>query len=156
MLRRWRSPKISIRSVTSVRGGEHEPFRVGVRAGASGRDLHGLDTGAGQDRVEGAGELPGTVADQEPEVGGAVAEVHQEVPDLLGGPGPVWVRGHAEDVLIAGANLDHEEAVQALQGHRAVDVKRSPPQALSRLGCAGTAARLCRYAASAPEGSSDP
>jgi ferredoxin len=54
-------------------GGEHEPFCVGVRAGASGWDLHGLDAGAGQDRVEGFGELPGPVADQEPEVRGAVA-----------------------------------------------------------------------------------
>jgi hypothetical protein len=32
-------------------GGEHEPFRVGVRPGASGRNLHGLDAGVGQDRV---------------------------------------------------------------------------------------------------------
>ena len=48
-------------------GGEHEPFGVGVRARAPGRDLHHLDTGAGQDRVEGRGELPGPVADQEPE-----------------------------------------------------------------------------------------
>jgi hypothetical protein len=43
--------------------------------------------------------------------------------DLLGGPRPVWVGGHAEDLHIAGANLDHEEVVQALEGHRAVDVK---------------------------------
>ena len=47
-------------------GGEHEPFRIGVRARAPGRNLHGLDTGAGQDRVERRGELPGPVADQEP------------------------------------------------------------------------------------------
>jgi hypothetical protein len=26
-------------------GGEHEPFRVSVRARTSGRDLHGLDIG---------------------------------------------------------------------------------------------------------------
>ena len=37
-------------------GGEHEPFGVG-----------GLDAGAGQGRVEGSGELPGAVADQETE-----------------------------------------------------------------------------------------
>jgi len=47
-----------------------------------------MDTGAGQDRVEGIGELPGAVADQEPEVRNAAAEVHQEVADLLGGPRP--------------------------------------------------------------------
>jgi hypothetical protein len=61
-------------------GGEHEPFGIGVRPRAPGRDLHRLDARAGQDRVEGRGELPGPVADQEPEARGAVAEVHQEVP----------------------------------------------------------------------------
>jgi hypothetical protein len=58
-------------------GGEYEAFGIGVRRGASGRDLHGFDTGAGQGRVEGCGELPGPVADEEPEVGGVIAEVHQ-------------------------------------------------------------------------------
>jgi hypothetical protein len=71
-----------------VPGGEHETFRMGIRAGASGRDLHGFDVGGGEDRVEGCGGLPGAVADQEPEVRGAVAEVHQEVADLLGVHGP--------------------------------------------------------------------
>jgi hypothetical protein len=45
-------------------GGEDEPFGAGVRAGTSGRDLGGFDTGAGEDSVEGFGELPGAVADQ--------------------------------------------------------------------------------------------
>jgi hypothetical protein len=81
--------------------------------GLRGRDLHRLDTGAGQGRVESAGELPGAVADQELEVRGAIAEVHQEVTDLLGGPWPVRVCGDPEDVHVAGADLDHEEAVQA-------------------------------------------
>src|SRR6266516_3253141 len=64
-------------------GGEHEPFRMGIRARASGRDLHSFDTGGGEDRVEGCGKLSGSVADQEPEVCGAVARVHQEVADRL-------------------------------------------------------------------------
>ena len=33
-------------------GGEHEPFRVSVRARAARRDLHGLDAGVGQDWIE--------------------------------------------------------------------------------------------------------
>jgi hypothetical protein len=33
-------------------GGEHEPFGAGVRAGASGRDLDGLDASISQHRVE--------------------------------------------------------------------------------------------------------
>jgi hypothetical protein len=54
-------------------GGEHEPFRKSIRSRAARRDLHGLDTGVGQDCVRLLGELPGPVADQEPEVRGAFA-----------------------------------------------------------------------------------
>ena len=53
-------------------GGEHEPFRITVRARAAGRDLHRLDTSPGQDRVKRRGELPGPVPDQEPETRGAI------------------------------------------------------------------------------------
>jgi hypothetical protein len=74
-------------------GGEHEPFGIGVRPRTAGRDLQRFDAGAGQDRVERCGELPGAVADQEPEVRGAVTEVHQKIAGLLGGPRPVRVRG---------------------------------------------------------------
>jgi hypothetical protein len=55
-------------------GGEHEPFRISVRARAARRDLHDLDPGIGQDRVKRCGELPGPITDQEPEAGGAVTE----------------------------------------------------------------------------------
>jgi hypothetical protein len=104
-------------------GGEHEPFGIGVRPRTAGRDLQRFDAGAGQDRVERCGELPGAVADQEPEVRGAVTEVHQKIAGLLGGPRSVRVRGDPEDVHVAGADLDDEEAVQALQGHCAVHVE---------------------------------
>ena len=104
-------------------GGEHEPLRKSVRARASGWDLHGLDAGSGEDRVERVGELPGPVADQELEVCGAVAEVHQEVANLLGSPRAVRVRGYPGEVHIAGADFDDEQAVQALQRQRAVHVE---------------------------------
>jgi hypothetical protein len=45
---------------------------MGIRARAPGRDLHGFDTGVAQDCVERLGELPGPVADQEPEIGSAI------------------------------------------------------------------------------------
>jgi hypothetical protein len=32
-------------------GGEHEPFRTGIRTRAAGRDLYRFDAGAGQDSV---------------------------------------------------------------------------------------------------------
>jgi hypothetical protein len=69
-------------------GGEDKSLGVGVRARTSGRDLHGFDAGAGHDRVERGGELPGPVTDQEPEVRGAVTEAYQEIADLLRGPRP--------------------------------------------------------------------
>ena len=82
-------------------GGEHEPLRKGIRPRAPGRDLYRFDAGAGQDGVEGHGELPGPVAEQEPEVRGAVAEIHQKIADLLCGPRPVRVRGDAGDMDVA-------------------------------------------------------
>jgi hypothetical protein len=92
-------------------GGEHETFGIGVRTGTSGRDLHHLDTGAGQGGVERCCELPGPVADQEPEVRGPITEVHQEITDLLGSPQPVRVCCDPEDVHAAGADFDDEQAI---------------------------------------------
>jgi len=106
-------------------GGEHEPFRISVRARASGRNLHRLDTSIGQERVKRRGELPGPITDQEPEAGGAITQIHQEVADLLHGPGTVRVRGDPEDVHITAAYLDDEQAVQALQCQRAVYVEEA-------------------------------
>ncbi len=104
-------------------GGEHEPLRESVRPRASGRDLHRLDTGAGQGCIERIGVLPGPVADQEPEIRCAVTKVHQEVADLLGRPRAVRIRGNAEDVHVAGADLDDEQAVKPAEGHCTVDVE---------------------------------
>jgi hypothetical protein len=124
-------------------GGGHEPFRIGIRARAPGRGLHGLDTGVGQDCVERLGELPGPVADQEPEVRGAVTQIYQKIADLLGGPWAVRVRGDAEDVHVAGADLAHEEAVQALEGHCAVHVEESAASIVAACAC-----RNCRHVVS--------
>ena len=57
-----------------------------------------------------------------PEVRGPATEVHQEIPDLLRGPRRVRVRGDSQDVYVAAAGLHHEQAVQALEGHRAIHV----------------------------------
>jgi hypothetical protein len=66
---------------------------------------------------------PGPVAGQEPEACGAVAEIHQEIADLLGGPRPVRVRGDSGNVHVAGADLDDEQAIQAPERHGAVHVE---------------------------------
>ena len=69
------------------------------------------------------GELAGAVADEEPEGGGAVVEVHQQVAGLLGGPGSGRMAGRAEDVHVAAADFEGEEHVDPFQGDRAVDVE---------------------------------
>jgi hypothetical protein len=81
-------------------GGGHESFGVSVRPRTSGRDLHCLDTGGGEDRVECIVELPGAVADVEVEVCGVVPKVHQEVADLLGGPLAVCVSVDAAGIEV--------------------------------------------------------
>ena len=69
--------------------GQYEAFGEAVRPGAPRRDLDHLDTRIGQHRVERGSELSGAIADEEPELGGVVAEIHDEVAGLLGGPRPV-------------------------------------------------------------------
>ncbi|HEY6315164.1 MAG TPA: hypothetical protein VIY52_30775 [Streptosporangiaceae bacterium] len=91
-------------------GGEYEPFRISFRSWGAGRDLHGLYASIGQDRVKRLGELPGPVLDQEPEVGGAITQVHHQVADLLYGPPAVRVRGDSGDVHVSGAGLHDERA----------------------------------------------
>jgi hypothetical protein len=64
-------------------GGEHEPFRKSVRARTARRELYGLGSRIGQNCVKRYGELPGPVADKEPEVRGAITQIHQQVANLL-------------------------------------------------------------------------
>src|SRR5215468_146142 len=52
-------------------GGAHPPLGIGIRSRAARRYLHYLDPSTGQHSVERLGELPGPVADQEPEARGA-------------------------------------------------------------------------------------
>jgi hypothetical protein len=130
-------------------GGEHEPLRKSVRARTPGWDRHRLDTGAGQGRVERCGELPGPVADQEPDVRGPITEVHQEIADLLRGPRPIRVRGDPEDVHAAGADLDHEQTVQALEGNCAVHVKEVRASIVAAWACRNRRqlVSVCRFGA---------
>jgi hypothetical protein len=93
-----------------------------------------FDACDGQDRVERRAELPGPVPDQEPEPAGGFAQVHQQVPRLLHRPRPIRVRRHAQDMDMAGADLEHEEYVEAAHGHRAVDMEEIARQHRGGLG----------------------
>ncbi len=57
--------------------------------------------------------------------------------------GDLHATRHAQDMDMTGADLDHEEHVQAAQCDRAVDVGRSRTTASSWPGCVGTAATAC-------------
>ena len=130
--------------------GQDEAFGEAVRSRTSRWDLHGIDTGAGEDSVERGGELASAVADEEPEGGGTLVEVHQQVAGLLGGPGSGRMAGCPEDVHTAVTDFQGEEHVDPFQGDRAVDVGRGPRPAWSRRARAGTDARSYRSFAAAP------
>jgi len=68
--------------------GSDEAFCDCVRPGCPDRGADGADVGTGEDGVERGGELAVSVADQEPELVGAFAEVHEQVAGLLGDPRP--------------------------------------------------------------------
>src|SRR6185503_3904003 len=78
--------------------GADEAFRDRVRARRPYRGADDADVGAGEDGVEGGGELAVPVADQEPKPVGAVAEIHEQVASLLGDPGADGVGGDSGDV----------------------------------------------------------
>jgi hypothetical protein len=85
--------------------GAHEPFGEAVRSRTPSRNPDHGDAHIGQDSVERGGELAGPVSDEEPELGGALAEIHYEVADLLGGPSAVGVGGRAQQVHGSVAHL---------------------------------------------------
>ena len=89
----------------------------GIRPGRPYRRLDDPHAGAGEHVVEDGRELAVTVADQEPEPGGAFTEVHQQVAGLLSRPFPGGVGGDAQDVYPPCADLHHEEHVQTSEEH---------------------------------------
>ena len=64
--------------------GAHEPFGEAVLPRAPRRNLDHLDAYLDENSVERGGELAGPVADEKPELGDAITEIHYQVADLLG------------------------------------------------------------------------
>ena len=113
---------------------QDEAFGEAVRSRTPRRDLDYLDTRVRQDRVERSRELTGPVADEEPKPADVLAEVHQQVAGLLGGPRPIGMCGHAQDMQVAVADLEHEQHVEPPQRERAVDVEEVDRQHAGGLG----------------------
>ncbi|MCC8246972.1 hypothetical protein [Saccharothrix luteola] len=103
--------------------GADEPLGLDVGSRTPWWDLHDLDAGVGEGRVERGGELTGPVADEEPEAVCPVAEVQQQVAGLLGGSGSVGFGADAEDVDVVGGDFHQEEDVHAFEGEGAVDLE---------------------------------
>jgi hypothetical protein len=68
---------------------------------------HGPDPGVSEDRVECSRVVRATVADHELDPVRLLAEVHDQVAGLLGGPFPGWMQGDSEDADAPGGVLDH-------------------------------------------------
>jgi hypothetical protein len=95
--------------------GADEPFGETVRPWATRRTPDHADAHIGQDSVERCGELASPIPEEERELGDAIAKIHDQVPDLLGGPAAVGVRGRAQDVHGSAGDLQDEEHVDPLE-----------------------------------------
>ena len=111
----------------------HVPLRKGIRPRRPERRLDDPHAIVGEHVIEDGRELAVAVADEELELAGAFAEIHEKVAGLLGGPCPAGVRGDAQDMHAAGLDLHHEEHVQALEEH-GVDVQEVTCQDSGCLG----------------------
>jgi hypothetical protein len=83
-----------MRSVTSVRG-EDKSSGVRVRPWVVGRGFAHGDAGVGHG-VQGVGELPGPVPNQDLELQSAAADVNDQIAELLVVHGPFGVGGDTE------------------------------------------------------------
>src|ERR1019366_5861092 len=82
-----------------------------VHAGRPDVTEHGPDPGVGEDGVECGGEVRSAVADHELDPVHLVAEVHDQVACLLGGPPSRWMLGNSENADPPGRVLDHGQNV---------------------------------------------
>jgi hypothetical protein len=91
---------------------------IAFARGCSYRCAQYADVLAGEHGIEDVGELAVAIPDQESELSRAVAEIHQQVPCLLGDPGSRRVRGNAQEVHAAIDMLDHEQDVEPVKQQR--------------------------------------
>ena len=100
--------EIIIRSVTSVRTvntkRSAKQFARGHRGGILTTSMPASAMTASNEAVN----CPARSRTRNRNRGDAIVEVHHEVAGLLGGPRSVGMRGHAQDVQVAVAALEHE------------------------------------------------
>jgi len=115
--RRWRSLTTRTLSSSSRRSVCDHAFADRIRPGCSGRTGQDPDAISGEDRIERPAEPGVLVPEQEREGGGVIGKVHQQSAGGLGGPRTGRVRGHAEQVCLAGAVLDRDQRVDPPENH---------------------------------------
>jgi hypothetical protein len=93
--------------------GADEPLGITVRMWSAWRCLDDRDVLAAEHGVEARGERGVPVPDEEAERGDPVAQLHGQVTGGLGDPLPGWVRGHSQNVDLAGPYFDHVQDIQA-------------------------------------------
>jgi hypothetical protein len=128
----------------------HEPFGDTVRPQATRRSPDHADADIGENSIERCNELTGSISDEKPELGDAIAKIHHQIADLLGGPPPVRVRGRTSkgtDRLPTSSTKTHKSA--GASPHSPRERSRRPTSLMP--GRAGTAARSCRCPGLAPE-----
>ena len=112
---RWRGPSDQ-KVVEAFAAESADPaLRVRVRSRCPRRCADDPDLSVGEHGVEVRGELAVAVTDEESELGGAVAEIHQQVPGLLGDPSSGGVDGDTGDVHAAGGVFDQDKDVEAAE-----------------------------------------
>ena len=99
-------------SVQELASASADPaFGDGVHAGRADVTEHGPDPGIGENSVESGGEVRSAVADHELDSGHLVAEVHDQVARLLGGPHSRWMLGNSENAEATGRVPGHGQNV---------------------------------------------
>jgi hypothetical protein len=86
----------------------YEPFGETVRPRAARRNPDYADAHVGDDSVERRCKLTGSISDEDPELGDAIAKIHHQVPGLLGSPPAVRGRGRAQQMHGSAADLQDE------------------------------------------------
>src|SRR5258706_13436256 len=124
---------MGIRSVHSRRTVPTHPSANAFARGACGGVLITLMPALANTASKAAVNFRIPIVQQEPQPGGALIEVHEKVPGLLGYPGAGWMRGHPDDVDLAGGGLEEEQHVDPLEEH-GVDGEEVAGQDRVRLG----------------------
>ena len=99
-----------------------------------------MEVFAGEDGVEGVGELGVPVADQEAKRADLLAQLHHQVTSGLGSPGRGRMRGHTENMDSASPHFHHKQDVESAQrdGVQGEEIGGQQPSVVLQNGFTGS------------------